>query len=98
MCSAVCAVLCACEQPLQHTVVTVIHSLLLKCFSLATNGIFTHFSDVDHLVEIAEAVQSKLDAFKADKRDLGTVSTAILYTKMYIHVVASVSWYPQLVA
>ena len=48
-----------------------------------------HFSDVDHLVEIAEAVQSKLDAFKADKRDLGTVSTTILYTIMYI--VASVS-------
>ena len=30
-------------------------------------------SDVNHMVEIAEAVQTRLDAYKADKRDLGTV-------------------------
>jgi len=31
-------------------------------------------SEVNHIAEIAGKVQDKLDAFKADKRELGTVS------------------------
>ena len=48
-----------------------------------------HCSDVDHLVEIAEAVQSKLDEFKADKRDLGTVS---IISETCVHVVPGLTF------
>ena len=30
-------------------------------------------SESNHMADIAQSVQTKLDAFKADKRDLGTV-------------------------
>ena len=32
-----------------------------------------------HVNDIAEAVQVKLDAYKADKRELGSVSNGLLY-------------------
>ncbi len=32
------------------------------------------FSEANHISDIAEAVQTKLDSYKADKRELGSVS------------------------
>ena len=31
-----------------------------------------HYSDMNHVADIAEAIQQKLDSYKADKRDLGS--------------------------
>ena len=50
------------------------------CSSIQKFLIVHGCSDVQVLADIAQAVQTRLDSYKADKRDLGAVSSSLLNT------------------
>ena len=51
-------------------------------------------SDISQLGDIAEAIQARLDSYKADKRELGTVShVAIVLTQSQTYYLESFSFF-----
>lgn len=48
-----------------------------------------NFSEPSQVADIAQAVQEKLDGYKADKRDLGSVSVLVTVSSSHYYTVGT---------